>query len=300
MDIKKLLEFIFKILQVDGEDILKDVKSNESAINDELAKKVQDAIKAKDSELLSMESAKNNPELKEHFRKEMFPSIKGEVLGNIDSSLSQAAKTLFGEEKAKALEQHEKTQDKVKEFITLSETILKSKFSEDEKKKLLENQQKQIEELQKANKEEVEKLRGEYEQKESEFHSALVKNQFAQMAKSQKWREPFQKESVQKALIDQLYGEVMRDAVPKLNDQGEIELYNSDGTIKFDGNKKVAVKDKLESLMRENEFIDMSPTKDGDRKQTHFRSEPVKDQKGLPDVQRAVKDSRDSFEYLNQ
>ena len=55
-------------------------------------------VKKKLSGLMSQEAAINNHELESHFKKKLYPTIKGELLGNIDTDLIKTAKELLGDD----------------------------------------------------------------------------------------------------------------------------------------------------------------------------------------------------------
>ncbi len=101
--------------------------------------------KEKLGSLMTVDAAQNNTDLDKFFKTKHYGTIKGELLGNIDTDLMSAATTLFGEDGVEKLKEAEFTGAKVKMFGELAKEAIESQSGGDEKIKTLNtNLNKQI------------------------------------------------------------------------------------------------------------------------------------------------------------
>lgn len=110
-------------------------------IDDDTMSKVKEKI----GSLMTVDAAQNNTDLDKFFKTKHYGTIKGELLGNIDTDLMNSAKTILGEDSLDQFKEIEFTGDKIKKFTELAKIQIESKEGGDEKIKLLNtNLNKQI------------------------------------------------------------------------------------------------------------------------------------------------------------
>lgn len=262
MDFKEFLLFLAQLFDSNKiKDIAGKLKDNDTAISDDVSEELKSTIGDNMSNLMSMEAAQNNANLEGFFKKKLFPSMKGEILGNLDTEVDSLAASLLGANDVSEITGTENTKEKIRLFGEKAKAVLKKRFSgsdvEEKFKELQEQYNKAQEEF--ANK--LQEKEKEFEQHNLQWQDKFIANRFQQMAKEYNWQEALKNENVQPYLISQLYEKIKQKAMFKMNETGEIDVYQKDnpGTFLFDGNKKIGFKDLLEKEI--DPYIDKAPAK---------------------------------------
>lgn len=210
---------------------------------------------AKFNGLMTIDAAKNTPELADHFKKTLHPIIKGELLGNIDTDVVSTVKNLFGDEAVEKLKEKEFTGDKIKFFGELAKTAIESKDTGDVKiKELNTNLNKQIQDLNGS----AEKKQKEFDKllkkTEQGFDAVLIEKEFNAAFSSYNLGDKYSEDLFKNALRAETRDKVK--AVAKLTlseDKTQIVPKNptDDGLELFiDGNPIKSLKDVLDPLMK--------------------------------------------------
>ena len=257
---KKVKDFLREINKYLASNELEALASASSLDGAEITDDGFNTVTDKMKQFLTLEAAQNNSLVEDHFRKKLYPIIKGELLGNIDTEIDAVAKQLFGE-KASDILTATFTKDKVKKFNTLSQEVLASKLKDSDKQALLDQYAKQINDLQGKHADELKKKDEEFHKKESEFHTSIIKAKFMELAKGYKLQDAYQKPDIQNLLLSGFFDKIASQATLKLNPAGEIEVYEKDDPLrqKFEGSKKIGVKDLLDPVMQD--YINKAPGK---------------------------------------
>jgi hypothetical protein len=206
-------------------------------------------IKTKLSGLMSMEAAQNNHDLEATFKKKLYPTIKGELLGNIDTDLVNTAKDLFGEDAPDQFKDIEFTSDKVKKFAELTKGLIAKGANDSELKKLNEGLKNQIDELSKGFQKDLSRKDKEIQKINQGFNDRLIQKEFNSQAANyslgEKYTEPF----VKKALFNEVFSNVQKKAKLTLNDEGSIIPMNPENSEMklFIDNKEVDFKSLLDA-----------------------------------------------------
>ena len=194
----------------------------QTAMEFEIADNTLDEIKSKFNSFITVEDAKTNPVVAAHFKTDLFPKIKGELLGNIDTQIDKTAKDLFGADMAGEFEKIEFTKDKVKR---LNEEIVKKMAagSDDEKlKKQLKTAHDRIIEMDKIHKSEIDSKVNEFKSAQSDFNKKLTRGQFINKAKSIKWGKSY--EEIKDDLTSVNLSKMSQIGTLRLNEHSNLEL----------------------------------------------------------------------------
>ena len=229
----------------------------EIEVQDDTLNEVSEKLKG----LMSVEAAKNNPQLSEHFKKQLHPTIKGEILGNIDTDISQNTKDLFGEEALKEFEGLDYTGDKVKKVFELSKKMIESKSADENLKKQHDNLKKQLKELEGNFNNELQQKQKELETAQSDFKNKLIQKEFSNLMSKYKLGDKYQDEFIKNALTENMFKTVKKKANLIFNEDGEIVPRSADDPSLelYEGNKKVeSIKQLLDPLMEP--YISKNPT----------------------------------------
>ena len=133
----KLKDFLLKLNETFANNELVSIAGASSIAEIEITDPTMTEIETKMSGLMSIEAAKNNHDLEDHFKKKVAGAIKGELLGNIDTDIMQTAKTMFGDDKANEIKDIEFTGDKIKKFSKFTKEAIERNGTGDEKIKTL-------------------------------------------------------------------------------------------------------------------------------------------------------------------
>lgn len=208
--------------------------------------------KTKLSSLMSIDAAKNNPDVKAHYKKLLHPELKGELLGNIDTDILQQSRSLFGDEVAKEFEGLDFTGDKVKKVFELSQKLAQSKSSDDKLKSTNEALRKQMEELTQNLNSKLAEKENELKTAHAEFKNKLIKERFNGLMADYKLGEKFNDPDYKEFLSNKLFGKVTEKAHLTFNDDGAIAI-KSPSDVNLDlyenGKKVESIKEILDPLM---------------------------------------------------
>ncbi len=227
-------------------------------------------IKTKMSGLMSLDAAKNNHDLEDHFKKKVYGSIKGELLGNIDTDVLATAKTMFGDDKANEIKDIEFTGDKIKKFAEFTKDAIESTSGGDEKIKTLNvglNKQVadvriEMDKKEKDHNKEIKKLN-------TGFTEKLIDKEFSATFHSYTLGDKYKEDLFKNALRDQIRKDVLKVAKLTLSEDGNIIPKNPENIDMelFIQNKPVnTLKDVMDPLMvsyiKVNN-VDLKKPKDG-------------------------------------
>ena len=218
-------------------------------------------IKSKLSGLMSIDAARNNTELSEYFKKQLHPTIKGEILGNIDTDILQNTKSLFGEDAIKQFDGLDYTGDKIKKVFELAKNTLSSKSTDENLKKLNEDLKKQIAELSTNFETELTKKQQEIENKSKDFEAKLINRDVKSLLSNYKLGEKYQDDFIKESLYNKMFNDIQKKAKLTYNESGELiprNPQNPDLEL-FEGNKKIeSIRQLLDPLMEP--YISKNPT----------------------------------------
>jgi len=266
----KLKDFILELNETFANNELASIAGASAIAEIEVGDDTMTEIKTKMSGLMSLDAAKNNHDLEDHFKKKVYGAIKGELLGNIDTDVLATAKTMFGDNKANEIKEIEFTGDKIKKFAEFTKDAIESKDGGDEKIKTLNvGLNKQVADLRlemdkatKANDKEIKKLN-------SGFTEKLINKGYSAAFNSYTLGEKYQEPLFRDALHDKVKKEVQAIAKLTLSDEGEIIPKNPDNIDMelFIQNKPVntlnGVMDSIMSPYIKVNNVDLKKPKDG-------------------------------------
>jgi hypothetical protein len=209
-------------------------------------------VKTKLSSLMSADAAKNNPDVKAHYKKMLHPEIKGELFGNLDTDILQQSRSVFGEDVVSQFEGLEYTGDKVKKVFELTQKLAQDKSSDDKLKATNQALQKQMEELTENLNTKIEAKESELKTAHEDFKNKLIRERFNGLMADYKLGEKFSDPDYKEFLSNKMYSKVSEKAHLAFNDTGAITLKNpSDVNIDlYENGKKVeSIKELLDPLM---------------------------------------------------
>ena len=249
----KLKDFLLEINETFANNEIVSIAGASAIAEIEVGDDTMTEIKTKMSGLMSIDAAKNNHDLEDHFKKKVYGTIKGELLGNIDTDVLATAKIMFGDEKANEIKEIEFTGDKIKKFSEVTKEAIESKDGGDEKIKILNvglNKQLadlrlEMEKATKANDKEIKKLN-------SGFTEKLIDKEFSATFHSYTLGDKYQEDLFKNALRDQIRKDVQGVAKLTLSDDGNIIPRNPENIDMdlFIQNKPVeTLKDVMDPLM---------------------------------------------------
>lgn len=187
-------------------------------------------VKTKMGGLMSIDAAKNNHDLEDHFKKKVYGSIKGELLGNIDTDLMGSVKSILGDDALDQFKEIEFTGDKIKKFTELSKIAIESKEGGDEKIKTLNaGLNKQVADLtagfdkaEKTHEKDIKKL-------QSGFAEKLIKKDFRAAFNAYNLGDKYQEDFFKESLHDKIFSDANSVAKLTLSEAGNIIPKNPDG-----------------------------------------------------------------------
>ncbi len=219
---------------------------------------------------MSIDAAKNNTDLDKFFKQKHYSTIKGELLGNIDTDLMNSAKAILGDDAADQFKEIEFTGDKIKKFTELAKIQIESKDGGDEKIKLLNtNLNKQIADGKLASDKSAKDHEKELEKLISGHNTDLIDKEFDlainQYTLGEKYTsEPWMKSS----LHDKIRSEVKEITKLTLSEDKKVIPKNPDDVtmdLFVEGKPIMTLKEVLNPLMKD--FIKVNnvvpPPKDG-------------------------------------
>ena len=219
--LKELFEKIGKSI---NSDELIDLANNntlaELKLDDELVTSIE--TKFNDSRGLSIDAAKNNPDLEAHFKNKLRPTIKGEILGNLDTDILQNAKKLFGDDAAKSISELERTGEKLAKFASLAEDMVKSSAKDGKLKEVNEALQKQMGELSKEWEKKLTDKEKEIKKIQTGFTQTLIDTELNKELSTYKLGEDYEKDFVKKALFADLKEKINKKAKLVRDENGQI------------------------------------------------------------------------------
>lgn len=216
----------------------------EISIEDDTLTKVKDHYKG----LMSIDAAKNNPDIIESIKETLKPQIKKSVLSNIDSQLLQTSRDLFGDEITSELSGIENSYERIKKFGEHSKKYIADHSSDDKLKGIIEGQKQQMDDLSKNFQSELKKKEKEIEKINTGFNNRLIQKEFTGILANYNLGDKYQEDFVKKALFSDVFSKVQQKAKLTLSDEGSIIPKNPENPELelFIDNKKV---DSLKELL---------------------------------------------------
>lgn len=219
----------------------------EDAISDELVTKVTDTISGN---WLTLDAAKNNADLKEHYKNVLkpvhiksFSEKKEQELHDLFADMDDVSEVLKG-----------------KEMLNDKLAVLKDLIKEGKKggasteeiekyKKTANDLKKQITEFESLKNKEIEGVRKESDDKINGFKQTLIRAKYEQIAGSKEWADAYKIDAAKKALLDSTFNSLSERAFIDLDDKGEIVLKNKENPDLelFEGSHKVTFNSLVES-----------------------------------------------------
>jgi hypothetical protein len=190
--------------------------------------------------LMSAEAAQNNHDLETHFKKKLYPTIKGEILGNADTDIHTTAKELFGEEVIDKFKEKDFTGEKVKLLGNLMKEKIQSAGGDESLKKINEGLNAKVSELNnsivKLTKDHDKKLK----EKESGFENALIRKEYEATFNTYQIGDNYKDDFVRKALQNDIFEKASKVAKLKMID-GKVAPRdpNNDTLEYYRDNKKI-------------------------------------------------------------
>lgn len=225
----KLKDFLLKLNETFANNELVSIAGASAIAEIEITDPTMTEIETKMSGLMSIDAAKNNHDLEDHFKKKVAGAIKGQLLGNIDTDIMQTAKTMFGDDKANEIKDIEFTGEKIKKFAQFTKESIESKDPGDEKIKTLNlGLNKQVAdvrlEMEKATKDhskEITKLN-------TGFTEKLINKGYSAAFNSYTLGDKYQEPLFRDALHDKVKKDVLSVSKLTLSDDGEVIPKNPD------------------------------------------------------------------------
>ena len=229
-----------------------------------------DDIKTKMDGLMSIDAAKNNTDLDKFFKDKNYSTIKGELLGNIDTDITSTVKSLLGDDAVEKLKEKEFTGDKIKLFGELAKAALESKEPGDEKIKTINTElNKQIVELNKTNEKKDKDHIKELKKEKLGYTNTLIEKEFDAAFNKYNLGDKYEGDLFRNALKTDIRQKVSKVAKLTLSEDGQVIPRNpeDDGLELFvNGNKKVEnLGDLMDPLMKDHiKANNVGPQKPGD------------------------------------
>ena len=239
----ELQKRLFELAGLNFEDFAKVEDLNE----DQLAQ-----VSAALGNVLTVEAAKNNVQLREHFKAEYAPSLKKSILTNVDKNLEQMTRELFGEDKVTELLTLDATDQRIKKVHDwYVQGLTETKGADEKLKTSIENLKKQVEQITKENEVKLQQKDDVIRNKEQEFTGKLLKGQVFQLAQKYDLADPYKDDLVKNAILETMWQKLNGDATIKFSEQGEIELKaKEDPNVDlYKDNRKLGVKDLIEPFL---------------------------------------------------
>ena len=239
-----LKDILLEISDTFGSEELKDIANNngvqELTIDDDIVQSISEKIKGS-KDLLSLDAAKNNPDIIEHVRAQLKPQMRRDLLNNVDTELLEASKELFGEDVVNELSETQSTFDKVKKFREYTKNKITSGSSDSKLKELNEKLKNQMKELQGNFQKSIEEKEKEIAKAKDGYTRQVIDMKFDQELSSYELGEDYTKDFVKKALYADVKSKVMEQAKLTIDDKGNIVPKNPKGEEMdlFVGNKQV-------------------------------------------------------------
>lgn len=247
------------------------------------------------SGLMSIDAAQNNTDLDKFFKDKHYRTIKGELLGNIDTDLMNSAKSILGEDAVNQFKEIEFTGDKIKKFTELAKAQIESKDGGDEKIKLLNtNLNKQIadgklasDKILKDHEKELKKLKSGHNSDliEKEFDVAIGQYTIGDKYTAEDWMKTSLHENIRKQVksITKLTLSEDKKVIPKNPDDASMGLF-------MEGKEIKTLKGVLDPLMKD--FIKVNNV---DLKKNKDDYVPVKEVKLTAQAQALQERKKHSF-----
>ena len=245
--LNEVLKEINRFVNSDELELLAGEASLTQEITDEGFTGITNSLKS----LMSEEAALNNSEIEKKFKDKLYPTFKKSILGNIDNELVSMGSTLFGDEAAMKIKSGEWTQDKIKEFIRLTQDTLKNANGDGKSKQQIEALTARINAINEEHSKALQDKESEVLAERSKFESSLVKNKFMSLASEYNWAEPYADPDTRSIILGSIYQKISDTATLRPNEQGDIELFAKDNPDQkmFDGGVKIELKTLLDKEM---------------------------------------------------
>lgn len=292
--LKEFLLDINKTLSIPGIEALSGA-SDIAAI--EIDDETMDKTRAKLGSLMTIDAAQNNADVDKFFKTKHYGTIKGELLGNIDTDLMNSAKTILGDDAVDQFKEIEFTGDKIKKFTELAKLQIESKDGGDEKIKLLNtNLNKQIaegklasEKIVKDHEKELKKLNTGHDSDliNKEFDLAINQYSLGDKYTSEDWMKQSLHTNIREKLksIATLTLSEEKKVIPKNPADVSMALF-------VDGKEIKTLKDALDPLMKD--FIKVNNV---DHKKNKDDYVPVEKVKLSTQVQHLQQRKKENFSF---
>jgi len=247
-------EFFKALLQKIGfdDDELNAVVSSGTMQNIDVSDELQEKLES--VTLLTLDAAKNNPDLHEHFKSKLYPQVSGELLDRVDSRIHQAARDLLSEEDYNKIQSTQKTQDKVQIFSDLAQKRVTEKIEDPTTKGKIKSLTEEIENTRKL----LEQKESEWSQEKnsivSDTQNKLIKANVLNKIKSYQLAEQYASTPKLRQLVEEaIFEEISQKAVPKFSEDGtSIELYDKKNPELeyYEGSKRIGVDEIIEKSVQ--------------------------------------------------
>jgi len=286
---KELLEKINGLLANNEIEALLGASDFASVMNHDISDETVTEIDGKLKSLLTIEDAKQHPEIKTHYKKQLYPDIKGELLGVVDTEILKETEVLFGKDVKEQLQEIDFTKDKISKFTQLVSDKLAKGSDDKEIKAQLKAAHKRVTDLEINHTAELESKDNKMKEALSKAKNQLTKGRFMSVASSYNWADAYKDDAVKNILIESKYNELAKVAKIVMTDNGMIELKDiNDSELDYhEGNKKVDFKTKLESSLKP--FI--AGTENGHKKEVPkqtYQPSPPRQRELSPEAQRLM------------
>lgn len=249
----KLTDLLGTIASKIGSNELKDIAQNNGIAEIDIDEGIFEAIDGKFKNLLTLDAARNNPELVEKIKEELKPQMKKSLLTNIDETLNTHVGKFLSEDQIQEITGIERTNDRLGKFFEYAEMSLKEGSKDSKLKEINEQLKKQISDLNANFKTELAKREEDLKKLDTGYKSKLINNGLDSILSKYSLGEDYEKDFVKKALFADIKEKVHKSAKLKLGDDGNIIPKNpeNDELDLFIDNKKIDnVQDVIEPLMK--------------------------------------------------
>jgi hypothetical protein len=248
----KLKELFKNIATRIGSNELSDIAEN-NGFDIDIDDNIMSSVNERMSKLMTIDAARNNPDLVAAVKEELKPQMKKSLLTNIDESINANVGKFLSEDQIAELTGIERTQDRLGKFFELAEHGIKNNSKDSKLKEINDQLKKQLSDLNANFKVELEKKDGELKKLDQGYKNKLINTKLDSVLGKYTLGEKYQEDFVKNALFSDIKGKVSKLAKLTLKDDGSIVPKNpeNDELDLFVDNKKIEnIKDIIDPLMK--------------------------------------------------
>jgi len=248
----KLIDILSAINAQIGNDKLGELIKTEAVTAIEIDDEAVTDATTKLKGLLTIDAAKNNTDIQAYVRDQIKPAMRRDLLGKIDVEILSAARDLYGDEATSKLNDIEFTNDRVKKFTQMAKDQISVGSKDTKLKEINDGLKNQINKINAEHAHQIEAKDAEVVKVKKGFTDKLIKNQVTSMLSSYKYGEKYEDDFIKKALFDDVFSKLQKQANLTLSKDGTIvpkNPENPDLDIYVNNNKVTELKEIIEPLL---------------------------------------------------